>query len=269
MNIFDSSILGIVQGLTEFIPVSSSGHLIIAHQVLGDSLAGSLAFDAIVQFATILAVGVYFSKDLWRLVVTFCKIVTCREVIREDKVLLYAIIFGTIPAVILGLLLENAMETKFRSVVFVAGTLILGSILMAFAEWFARRYSEVQSLTLKKGWIIGCFQALALLPGVSRSGATISGGLIYGLGREAATRFSFLLAFPIILGSGLKKIIDVAQDGGFVGAGGVDIMIGSIVAFVVGLGAIHFLIKYLRHHSLYPFIWYRLVVAVLLLVFFA
>lgn len=268
MEILHSIFLGLVQGLTEFIPVSSSGHLIIAHHFLGDTLEGSLGFDAIMQLATILAVGVYFSKDIWKLIVTFCKVVVRKEVLAEDKTLLCATIIGTIPAVIAGLFLENIMDTTFRSVGLVAVTLIVGSGLMAFAEWFTRNTPEKQPITVKKGLWVGLFQVLALVPGISRSGATISGGLFMSLSREMATRLSFLLAFPIILGSGLKKMLDVMQSGGLGSSGGWGLVMGSVVAFVVGLGAIHFLIKYLKNHSLAPFIWYRLILAVLLIIFF-
>lgn len=242
--------MGLVQGLTEFIPVSSSGHLVLVRNVLGLVGGDALSVDAVLQLATILAVGVYFFKDFVSL--------------HKDKTTLYAIIIGTIPALVLGLLLESKMETVFRSSYLVAWTLLFGSILMYLAERLAK---QNQIITPRRGIVVGFFQALALIPGVSRSGATISGGLLAGLTRESATRFSFMLSFPIILGSGLMKFVELGQSGGLSSIG-LPIVVACIVAFVSGLGAIHFLIRYLKNHKLTLFIWYRVLLAgvVLLLV---
>lgn len=234
-------LLGLVQGLTEFIPVSSSGHLILFREILGIH-GNDLAFDAVLQFATILAVLVYFWKDLWALLYDWKK--------------LKIIIIATIPAVIAGLLLEKYMETIFRNINLLAITFIIGSIVMLFAEKYSRQDKE---LNLKNGFIIGLFQCLALVPGMSRSGMTISGGLFSGLSREQATRFSFLLSFPIILGSGLKKMLDLPEIHS-------ELVWASIVAFIVGLASIHFLIVFLKNHSLKSFAYYRIAIAILILV---
>lgn len=236
-------ILGIVQGLTEFIPVSSSGHLILAREFL--SVHGNdLAFDAVLQIATVLAVLVYFRKDLWGLLYDWKK--------------LKIVILATIPAVVIGLLLENYMETVFRNVLLVAIMLVVGSFIMLLSEFFA---TQDKTLNLKNGFTIGLFQCLALVPGMSRSGMTISGGLFTGLNREEATRFSFLLSFPIILGSGLKKVFDIQT---------FDLSFGLafITAFIVGLAAIHFLIKFLKTHTLRTFAWYRIFLAIVIVVLF-
>lgn len=236
-------ILGIVQGLTEFIPVSSSGHLILAREFL--SVHGNdLAFDAVLQLATVLAVLVYFWKDLWGLLYDWKK--------------LKIIILATIPAVVFGLLLEKYMETVFRNVLLVAIMLAVGSFIMLLSEYFS---TKDKTLTLKNGFIIGLFQCLALIPGMSRSGMTISGGLFTGLSREEATRFSFLLSFPIILGSGLKKAFDIQS---------FDLSFGLafLTAFIVGLAAIHFLIKFLKNHSLRAFAWYRILLACFIVYWF-
>ncbi len=264
MNILNSVILGLVQGLTEFLPVSSSGHLIIARQLLGIQTTDGLAFDAVLQLATIAAVGVYFFKDLLRLAKTFILMVRGKVVEAKEKTLLWAIILGTIPAVIFGVLLESKMETIFRNVHLVALTLFLGSIMMFLAEKYAR---QNDSLTIQKGFLTGMFQTLALVPGISRSGATISGGLFLGLKREDATRFSFLLSFPVILGSGLKKLYDLYKVHEIATLGS-PLWIGSAVAFVVGLFAIHFLVSYLKKHTLNIFIFYRLLVVALILILF-
>ncbi len=259
MSLFQGIILGIVQGLTEFIPVSSSGHLIIAHHLLGTNTS-DLAVDAVLQLATILAVGVYFRKDLWSVSVNFLKLITRKPIAPVEKTLLTALIVGTIPAVILGLLLEKYIESVFRSTTLVALALIGGSFLMYIAE---KTYRQSRTVSVLSGLKIGLYQCLALVPGVSRSGATISGGLIAGLSREQAVRFSFLLSFPIILGSGLKKLLDLIKAGG---AFTLPLGVSFVVSFVVGLICIHYLLKYLRGHSLSIFIWYRVILAIILLV---
>lgn len=262
MSYFHGLILGLVQGLTEFIPVSSSGHLILVRQFFGGASAGDLSVDAVLQLATVLAVLVYFWKDLWRLFVSFLRLLGKKEVVPQDKTLLYSIIIGTIPAVIFGLLLETKMETIFRNAHLVAYALIAGSALMYFAEKYAR---QNVSLTTKKGFVVGLFQCLALVPGVSRSGSTISGGLFQGLTRSEATRFSFLLSFPIIFGSGMKKLLELAKSGALHTLG-FPLALSFITAFVVGLISIHYLIKYLKTHSLNVFVVYRILLAILIII---
>jgi len=249
MTFFQSAILGLVQGLTEFIPVSSTGHLIIAREFLGLPLLGTISFDATLQLATALAVICYFWKDILSLY--------------KNRKLLLALIIGTIPAVIFGLLLEDFMDTNFRSVYVVAGALVFGSVVFWLAERFAKQSTEID---FKNSIIIGLFQCLALVPGFSRSGATISGGLFTGLKREEAARFSFLLSIPIILGSGLKKLFDIYSAGELATLES-SLLIASIFAFVSGILAIHFLIKFLKNHSLNYFGVYRIVLAIVIIVF--
>jgi undecaprenyl-diphosphatase len=243
MNFVDAIILGLVQGLTEFIPISSSGHLILARDILGLYGENALAIDAVLQLATALAILIYFAKDFPSLI--------------KDRKFVFIIILATIPAVVAGLLLESRMETIFRSSSLVASMLILGAVIMYLAEKFGKQDREVG---YKNGFMIGLFQSLALVPGMSRSGATISGGLIAGLTRESAARFSFLLALPIILGSGLKKLFDLSNAGALTELGW-PLALGCLVAFLSGLWAIHFLINYLKGHKLTIFIWYRVVLA--------
>jgi len=249
MTFFQSAILGLVQGLTEFIPVSSTGHLIIAREFLGLPLLGTISFDATLQLATALAVICYFWRDILSLY--------------KNKKLLLALIIGTIPAVIFGLLLEDYMDSNFRSVYVVAGSLIVGSVVFWLAEKFAKQSTEIN---IKNSIIIGLFQCLALVPGFSRSGATISGGLFTGLKREEAARFSFLLSIPIILGSGLKKLFDIYSAGELATLES-SLLIASIFAFVSGILAIHFLIKFLKNHSLNYFGVYRIILAIVIIVF--
>lgn len=254
-------ILGAVQGLTEFLPISSSGHLILAREILHLNTTLGLSVDAVLQLATSLAVLVYFWRDFWQLLVSFFKMVTGKSVEAPQKTLLWAIVLGTIPAIIAGLLLEKEMETIFRSASLVAVMLLLGSLLF----WVAERYAKQnESLTLKKGLIVGLFQCLALVPGVSRSGATISGGLLFGLTRADAAKFGFLLSFPITFGSGLKKLLELFQTGATATIGP-ELLLGSFVSFLVGIAVIHYLLRFLRTHTLSVFIWYRVALALLVL----
>lgn len=264
----DSLILGTVQGLTEFLPISSSGHLILARELLGANTESGLAFDAVLQLGSILAVFIYFRQDVWLLVRSAFVWVSGKpkDVKPEDRRLLLGLIVGTIPALVLGLLLESTMETLFRSPFLVALMLVAGSGMFYLAEKFARRASK--SPTLKQAWWIGCFQTLALVPGVSRSGSTISGGLFFGLTREAATRFGFLLSLPIITGTGLLKFVKIAKHGAtdfsYLG-----LALGFVAAFLVGYACIAWLVGYLKNHSLMLFVWYRLALATAVFIFLA
>jgi len=266
MTFLQSIILGLVQGLTEFIPVSSSGHLVIAREFM-HLPEGGLAFDAVLQLATAIAVLVYFWKDIKSLFVTVYKYAAKKSVDISEKVMLRAVVVGTVPAVVIGLLLESYMESVFRSILVVVITLILGSILMYLAEWYASKRGYDEALTPYKALTVGFFQCLALLPGMSRSGSTISGGLLAGLNREMATRFSFLLSFPILFGTGLKKLADIFASS-YTLHDYIVLAIGSATAFFVGLVAIHFLITFLKKHTMYVFVWYRIALVLVLLVIF-
>ena len=267
MTVLNAIILGAVQGLSEFLPISSSGHLIIVRQLFNWRTNSDLAFDAVLQLATVLALVVYFRKDIWHLTKVFFAMITRKTAEQKDKIMIWVITIGTIPAVIAGLLLQKYMETTFRSAVLVCIILIIGSGVMFFAEKFSKKNEE---LTIKKGLWIGVFQCLALVPGFSRSGATISGGLFMGLSREEATRFSFLLSIPIVFGSGLKEFISLARTG-ILATNNFSLFFGSLTAFIVGIFAIEFLIRFLKRYPLNIFIYYRLILAgaVLSIIFFS
>lgn len=258
----EAIVLGVIQGLTEFLPVSSSGHLIVIRELLGLNLADSLSFDAVLQLATTLAVILYFWKDLVALV---------RVRDAKNKVLLLALVLGTIPVVVFGLIFESGIDLVFRNAHTVALALLAGSVLFFIAEKYSTSSKNVErgllgqskELSVSRGFLVGCFQVLALIPGMSRSGSTISGGLLTGMKREEAVRFSFLLSVPILLGSGLKKLLDLGSSDSI----DASLVVGSLVAFVVGLASIHFLIKYLRKHTLNAFIVYRVLLAVVILLF--
>jgi undecaprenyl-diphosphatase len=282
MDLINSIVLGVIQGATEFIPVSSSGHLIIVRDILGIQIKDGLAIDGVFQLATTLAILVYFWKDIIGLLASVFSFGRIRKENKSQITLVYAIIFGTVPAIALGLFMEGLMDTLFRNSQLASGSLIVGGIIMWFAEkkylssplyaGISKENNETpaqgggDSLSARKGFLIGFFQALALIPGFSRSGMTISGGLFLGLNREEATRFSFLLAFPILLGSGLKKLLDLGS-AGLLNSLGFSLFAGSLAAFIVGLLAIHFLIKFLKTHTLRPFVIYRFILAVLVLIF--
>lgn len=260
-DIANAIILGLVQGVTEFLPISSSGHLILMREALHATTRQALAYDAVLQLATGLAIVTYFFSDLRRLFQVFLRMIGRQLVDEKDKSLIAAIAAGTVPAILLGLVLEDLMETLFRSPLLVAFMLVAGAGLFAYAEYVSAFHPKHVGITAKKGIAIGFFQALALIPGMSRSGATISGGLILGLSRYEATRFSFLLAIPIILGSGGKKLLELIDVQNTINMTAV--AVGAAVAYVVGLVAIHFMLIFVRNHTLWPFIWYRIGLAAL------
>lgn len=268
MDIFASVVLGFVQGITEFLPVSSTGHLVLLHTVFGVEDVSSLAFDAVLHLATALAVIVYFYEELFVLVQTVLRKLGRLPVNQKDYLIVKAIAVGTIPAVVAGFFLESYMDSVFRNPILVAVVLILGSCFFMYAEYVYDNNFHTTELDAKTGFKVGLFQMLALIPGMSRSGSTIAGGMILGLNRSDAAKFSFLLAVPIILGAGAKKLLELISSSGEITW--LPISIGATVAFVVGLCAIHFMITFIRNHSLWPFIWYRIILAcfVLFVAFF-
>jgi undecaprenyl-diphosphatase len=268
MDLFSAVILGVVQGATEFIPVSSTGHLILMRSVLGIEGDDGLAFDAILHLATAGAVIVYYLDELWLLLQSALRKLGRLPVNERDLILIKALLAGTIPAVILGLLLERTMETFFRQPLLVAGVLVLGSALFILAEYRYQNTPSRGDVDVKTGLKIGLFQTLALIPGMSRSGASISGGMLLGLTRSEATRFAFLLSVPVILGAGMKKFLELISSD--VVVDWVPVGVSALTAFVVGLIAIHFMITFLRTNTLWPFIWYRIILAgfVVFVVFF-
>jgi len=260
MSIFEAVFLGIVQGLTEFLPVSSTGHLILARALFGVAEENALAFDAILHLATATAVIVYFHKDIWLLLNTLFRWLGRLPVNKRDMTLLSAICMATIPAVLLGLSLESLMGTLFRSPLLVALVLVLGSMLFMYAEWEYSKRPPTNVMTIKKGLLIGLFQSLALVPGMSRSGSSIAGGMLLGLSREESARFAFLIAIPIIFGAGSKKLLElITSDQTVVWT---PVIFGSSTAFILALLAIHIMLSFVRKHSLWPFIWYRIFLAV-------
>jgi len=261
--------MGIVQGLTEFLPISSSGHLIIVPALLGwdDPFIGSLAFSVMLHLGTLLALLVFFRADWLRLIPAWFGSLRDRSVGADpDRRLAWLLAISTIPAVIAGLLLNDLIETGFREVRLVAVTLVIGAAILWLAERVGTRTRGIGDLTPAGALGIGAAQALALVPGISRSGISISAGLFAGLDRESAARFSFLMATPSTAGAGLYEVRKLLT-----GEAGVDIQLvplvaGMIAALVAGLAAIAILLRYLRTHPTTIFIVYRLVLAAVIVV---
>ncbi len=257
MNLIFTIILGAVQGLTEFLPVSSSGHLILFRSFLNFEGNYGLAVDAILQLATTFAILIYFHKDIINITKNFFQ----RKHLSDNSITFNKIIVASIPVVIVGILIEKYMDTIFRNPLLVASTLIFGSIIMLLAE---KMYKNRHNLNLKNSFYIGLFQTLALVPGMSRSGMTISGALFSGINREIATRFSFIVALPVLMGSGLKKLIDLQQIG-YVNEHSFELIIGALTSFIVGLLAIHFLVRFLKNNKMDVFAYYRIVLAIIII----
>jgi undecaprenyl-diphosphatase len=249
-------VLGIVQGLTEFLPISSTGHLRIVPAFAGWEDPGA-AFTAVTQLGTMAAVLLYFRQDLWRITLAWLRSLRDPQARRTvDARLGWFIVLGTIPIGIFGFVFRNQIEEGARSLYLIGTTLIVLGLVLLLAERVATRRRQVEDLTPRDATVIGFAQALALIPGVSRSGATITAGLFLGLDRPAAARYSFLLSVPAVVLSGLFELRHIG-DGDGAGAGATAIAV--LMAFVTGYASIAFLIKFLATHSTIVFVVYRVV----------
>lgn len=252
MSILESIVLGLVQGITEFLPISSSGHLILVREIFGIVVEQSLAFDVFLNTATLLAVIYCFWGDIKSILIDL----RTEGFSSRSQKLILALVLGTIPAALVGYFFGNQIEEALRGGQTVAVALIIGSVIMFLADQMETR----GGLTPLNGLLVGCFQALALIPGISRSGASISGGLFAGLSREEALRFSFLLLIPVSLGALAKIILDIEYTR-------VDLffnqthILAFVIAFFSGIWTIKFLLKYLSKNSFKVFVIYRLILA--------
>ena len=271
MSWFEAIILGIVQGLTEFLPISSTGHLRIVPAFAGWADPGA-AFTAIVQLGTTLAVLIYFRDDLWRVARAWLRSLRDPSVRGDVNARLgWYLIIATIPIVIFGFAFQDLIETGARDLYVIGVVLIAFSFVMLAAERVGRRTRDEDDIERRDAIAIGFAQAMALIPGVSRSGATISAGLFLGMKREAAARFSFLLSLPAIVLAALFQMRTVVSGsepletkaGEAITAG--EVVVSSIFAFIVGYAAIAFLLRFLARHGLGVFVGYRLVLGVLVL----
>ena len=261
----EALVLGIVQGLTEFLPISSSAHLRILGELLPGASDPGAAFTAITQIGTETAVLVYF----WRDIVSIAKhwwLALLGRIPRDypEARLGWLIIIGSLPIVVLGLLFQDQIETTFRSLWIVAATLIGFGLLLGLADWFGRKNLGLNQIGYRQGLVFGFAQALALIPGVSRSGGTITAGLIMGFSREAAARYAFLLALPAVFGSGFYQLFKSFGQASVFGP--IETLAATLIAFVVGLAVIAFLMNWISKRSYLPFVIYRIVLGVALMI---
>ena len=269
ISVLSAIIYGIVQGLTEFLPISSSAHLRLTQVFLDPTVdnAKFTAFTAVIQLGTILALLIYFRKDLAVTISAWAKSISTRDFSSADARTGWAVFFGTLPIVVLGLLLKHSIEHTFRSLYVIGSSLIFMGVLMFVAEVVGKRVRKDEDVQIKDGLIVGFWQCFALIPGMSRSGSTITGGLMSGFDRVAAARFSFLLGIPSVTLAGLKELAEQRKE--IVGGGLMTpTIIATVVSFIVGYGAIAFLMSFLQKRGIGPFVLYRIALgaAVLLLV---
>jgi undecaprenyl-diphosphatase len=265
MSWFEAVVLGVVQGLTEFLPISSSAHLRIVGEAFGWADPGA-AFTAITQIGTEIAVLLYFRRDIARIVAAWVGSLFGRGKGDPDARMGWLIIVGSIPIVVLGLLFQDRIETTLRDLRIVAIALVAFSLILYWADRVGRKKRELGDLTVGHGVAFGFAQAMALIPGVSRSGGTITMGLFLGYSRAAAARYSFLLAVPAVLGSGFFQAYE-ALTGDVAGetvAWGPTI-VATVIAFAVGLSVIAWLLRYLDRGSFTPFVVYRVLLGLLVL----
>jgi undecaprenyl-diphosphatase len=265
MGWLEAVVLGVVQGLTEFLPVSSSAHLRLFGEIFGWDDPGA-AFTAITQIGTEAAVLLYFRKDIARIVVAWLGSLAGRHKKDPDARMGWLIIVGSIPIVVLGLLFQDDIETTLRDLRIVAIALVAFSLILYWADRVGAKQRELRDLTLGHGIAFGFAQAMALVPGVSRSGGTITMGLFLGYSRAAAARYSFLLAVPAVLGSGFFQAYealtgDVAGENVSWGP----TIVATVIAFGVGLTVIAWLLRYLDRGSFTPFVVYRVLLGLLVL----
>lgn len=293
MNIFQSIILGLVQGLTEFLPVSSSGHLVIIPKLFSWT-EHTLVFDTTLHLGTSLALIVFFFNDIKSIVLDFIKDINKYITIllkgntknskekfnlSSNTLLGFKLLVGCLPAIVFGFIFGDYLEQVFRDIPWVILFLSIGSVLMFVAEYYKGNknnkeevkdksnnrvvYKSLSTFSFKDSLLVGIFQSLALLPGMSRSGSTISGGMLLGLNKEDSARFSFLLSIPIILGVGIYQLISNPIDVSNIQS----LIIGFVFSFISGLVAIRFLLSFLKSNTLYPFVIYRFILAVTLLIY--
>ena len=267
MTILQSIILGIIQGLTEFLPISSSAHLVITPYILGWTIPAQegFTFDVLVQLGTLVAVIAYFRHDLWSILrAVFVGIANKRPFSEPMARLGWLLVLATLPAIIAGFFFKDLVEQAFGSPLAAALFLLVTAALLVVAERIGHRTRQMEAVNWKDALIVGLFQAISLLPGVSRSGATISGGMIRDLDRPTAARFSFLMAVPVFLGAGVLAIVDLVKlPNAFVQVP--TLVAGFITSMVVGYLSIRWLLGYLAKRSLYSFAIYCVALCLLVI----
>lgn len=273
MSIIEAILLGIIQGLTEFLPISSTGHLTVAGKLLGLISAEHperwTSFIAVIQIGTLIAILAYFWKDLLRISIDFLKFNIFKPKKFAEQSLNskmgWMIIIGSIPVVIIGIGFKDFIEGAFtKNLIVIASSLIVLGLILGLAEKLGKFKKELNDLKWYDALIVGFAQSLALIPGSSRSGTTITAGIFLGFKRETAARFSFLLSVPAILGSGLLQLYEAFEYIDY--SGMIDLVVATIAAAVSGYLAIDFLLKYLKKNSTFIFIYYRFALGILILI---
>lgn len=264
-EILKAILLGVVQGLTEFLPVSSTAHLRIIPSFFGWGDIGA-SYTAVIQVGTMIAIIIYFWKDMMAMAKSFISSLKSRDFKSKDTRLFLMIVIGTIPIVIFGFLLKDFIRHEFRNMYIVASSLIFFSLVLLAADRYTKKLVTIEKLTYFDSIFVGFFQALALIPGASRSGSTISGSFFRNMTREDAPRFSFLLSIPAILLSGCYELFSqrkelLSNDGAIL-----SLVIATIVSGVVGYWSIWFLLSYIKKHSLTLFVVYRIIFGILIIV---
>ena len=261
MSIIQSIVLGIVQGVGEFLPISSSAHLVLVPYLFGWEESG-LAFDVALHFGTLLAVLAIFFKDWWNLFMGAVRKVTKKEDSTENKMFWYLVI-ATIPGALVGFILDDVIENVFRKQIWLIALAlaVMGVLIYIGDKWASKHYKKETSfdkITLKQAFIVGCSQALAVIPGFSRSGTTILTGRLMGISKDAVTKFTFLLSVPIIFGATILKVGDLTFS--------IEVVVGVLTSFVVGVLSIKFLLSYIKKHDFSVFAFYRVILALIVFV---
>ncbi len=267
MHSIHALILGVVQGITEFFPISSSGHLLAFHDLLHFDQSDSLTFDASLHLGTMLALVAYFWKDIIQLFKDFFRSLAHWNIQQDPgQHQVWTVIVGAIPAGVVGVFADKWFEGHVRNLWVVVISLVIGSIVFWVTEAWLRKQQTKDTVSFKAAWVVGFAQIIALVPGISRSGATIIGAFTQKLDRKTAARFAFLVSIPVVAGAGLLKLKDLLQARPTSGEL-TDVIIGIVAATVVGYMVIHFFLRFVQKHSLSVFAWYRVIAAALLAIY--
>jgi len=266
---FEAIILGIIQGLTEFIPISSSAHLRLAGEIFPNAIDPGAMFTAITQIGTELAVLIYFRKDIARIISAWFSSLSNKSARNQESRMGWLIIIGSVPIVLIGYLAQDVITNQLRSLWIIATMMVVFGLILGAADRFGAKTKELSELNAKHGILYGLAQSLALIPGVSRSGATIAMGRLLGYSREAALRYSFLLALPAVFGSGLYQLKSALSENQVAVYSLTETLVATVVAFVIGYLVISWLLKFVTTKSFAPFIIYRVILGTTVLALLA
>lgn len=259
MDIFSAIIFGFIQGITEFVPVSSTGHLVLARSLFNIQATESLAFDAFLSLATVASIVIYYFDELNELARALFRRLGRLPVNEKDILFIRVLAVGAVPGIIFGVLFGSFMDNAFKNPILVALVLIAGSVFFGIAEYRYEKNSRKRGIDTVTGLKVGFFQLLGLIPGFSRTGSSIAGAMLLGLSRVEATRFSFLLSLPVILGIGVKKVLVVIT--AHESIAWFPVVIGAITACIFGIITIQFMVSFMKKHTLWTFVWYRIILA--------